>query len=102
RNSGPQLLRHAVERGVETSGTLPLGIRLELDRAGERMPEEAGERTEIGERPVDVAAELGGHRNPLGRRKAFDPALRRDLDVRFGVVENAGGGCRNLRLDMLC
>src|SRR5271166_4227241 len=84
----------------------------ELPRAGESetgtLGGEAGQIDgaavacgDCGERPIDVAAELGRDRNSFGRNKPFDPAVCREFDPRIWVVENAGRRRRDIRLDML-
>ena len=47
-------------------------------------------RGDRGDRPVDVAAELGRHGHSLGRDDPFDPALCRQFDPRVRAVEGAG------------
>ena len=147
RDPGPQFSRRAGHRRRETGGAFTLGVRFELDRAGQRMADEAGKRAKIGnrqtgapldrsgfrhlpgagesnagalggkpgqidgaavassgggERPIDVAAELGRHRDPLRRNQPEDAALRRQADAGFGIVESAGRACPNIGLDVLC
>ena len=57
RDPGPQSLGRAVELGLEPGHAFARCIRLELDGAGERVSDKAGEWLEIGDRhtqlPVD-------------------------------------------------
>ena len=51
---------------------------------------------------VDVAAELGRHRDPFRRNQPEDAARRRQVDAGFGIVENTGRACPNVGFDVLC
>ena len=54
-----------------------------------------------GQRPIDVAAKFGRHRDTFGGDQPLDAALCRGFDPRLRVVENIGRRGRDIRFDVL-
>ena len=58
-------------------------------------------RSHGGQRPLQIAAELGRHNGPLWRDQPFDSALCGNLDPCFRLVDRVGRCGPNIGFDML-
>src|SRR5438477_141376 len=63
---GPQFFRRAGHRRGESGGAFALGVRFELDRAGQRMAGKTGKGAKIGNRPTGAALDRSRFRHLPG------------------------------------